>query len=155
MNKLCRKKIYRSKIDLYAGSESIARQDIPISIVVCPKLLLMQRFCKTDSADFHNIKIIITVFNYEHRGFNKLCLDHCLEGVTYTYLDVVSKDKFSIKAAGLNIWLEHMPSLSARTYILDICITSGSEFISTITLKECINCSPGIIRVCKCRQSID
>jgi len=122
--------------------------------MVCPKLLLKQRFLPPDFDDSKRIKIILTLFNYEYQNFEKLCLSHSLEGVPYTYLLISGNNEFSIDKGVLNIKIDYLPSLSTKSFILDILINGSGKFISKLVLKECINCNPEIIRVCECQQII-
>ena len=154
INKICQKTIYRSKINLFCDYNHIISETIPISVVVCPQLLLKQRFCKPDFNCLQRIKIILTLFNYEYRTYEKLLLSHSLEGIPFTYLDVSSKDEFSIDKGILNIKIDCMPPLSVKSFIIDVFSNGTGKFISKLVLKECINCNPEIIRVCECQQII-
>lgn len=152
MRKICERTAFLSHITLFHDYERAGELTVPVKVVICPKLILTQRFCPEEFP--REVRIILSLFNYEDRAFEKLCLAHELAGVPFSYLDVFSQDPFAIEEGVLNVKIDYLPPLSSRSVIVRILLEGSGEYTSKLLLKECFNCRPEIVNCCDCARKI-
>ena len=121
MRKICERTAFLSHITLFRDYERAGELTVPVKVVICPKLILTQRFCPEEFP--REVRIILSLFNYEDRAFEKLCLAHELAGVPFSYLDVFSQDPFAIEEGVLNV--NKLPAPFFGQLLFAFCSGSG------------------------------
>lgn len=132
MNKqaLCRQLSCISNVSVFNAKRCIKYIKIPIDIIICPKILILQRFCFPDCNEISFGEIVITIFNYERNAYQGLFLTH----------SIYNKPSCDIVKTMLNI--DYLPPLSCKCFVLDICRQIKGNAISKVVLSKCFNGFP-------------
>lgn len=124
-----------SIITIYCDSVLINSFTSCFRIIVCPKILLNQRLCRSENHKMP-IRVIIKVINFEQRAFNNLKLINVLEPSPLKLIMNCCDGIYHVNGENLEVIFENISPLSVKTIDYFAYFPIGEEVNSDAYLQD-------------------